>query len=155
MSITGGKSNGESGMKTQSLFVTTLIGSIALSFISAHSQTESWTKIETPSEVRQLIVDKVLDGKYWKFYFRSDGIMAYEQDGFTVFREWKVNADGEICMNIYGMPEKILGCDPFYQTNETPVKYRLEIRGEKVLVQIVEPDETIVDAVLKKAGKVE
>jgi hypothetical protein len=135
--------------------VTTLFGSIALSFASAHSQAESWTKIETPDEVRQLIVNKVLDGKYWKFYFRSDGIMAYEQDGFTAFREWKINTDGEICMNIYGMPEKNLGCDIFYQTNETPVKYRLEIRGEKLIVQIVEPDETIVDAVLKKAGKVE
>ena len=81
--------------------------------------------------------------------------MAYEEDGFTAFREWKINTDGEICMNIYGMPEKILGCDIFYQTNETPVKYRLEIRGEKLIDQIVEPDETIVDAVLKKAGKVE
>ncbi len=80
-------------------FVLTAFGyaiiGLALSSISAHSQTESWTKIETPGEVRQLIVDKVLDGKYWKFYFRSDGIMAYEQDGFTVFREWKINADGE------------------------------------------------------------
>ncbi len=142
-------------MKTQSLFVTTLFGSLLLSFASVHSQAESWTKIEVPDEVRQLIVDKVLDGKYWKFYFRSDGKMAYEQDGFTSFREWKINTDGEICMNIYGMPEKTLGCDSFYQTNEKPVQYRLEHKGGKSIVRIVEPDDTLVDAVLKKAGKVE
>ena len=51
-------------MKTQLLFVTILIGSIVLSFASAHSQAESWTKIETSDEVRQLIVNKVMDGKY-------------------------------------------------------------------------------------------
>jgi len=142
-------------MKTKALFVTTLCGSLALSFASAQSQSESWKKIDDPDEVRQLIVDKALDGKYWKYYFRSDGKMAYEQGGFTSIREWKINTDGAICMNIYSMPDKNLGCETFSRTDGTPVQYQLEHKDGKSRVQIVEPDQALIDAVLEKAGKVD
>jgi len=139
-------------MISQVFLVMTLCGSLALSLTSAQSQTESWKKIDDPDEVRQLIVGKALDGKYWKYYFRTDGKMAYEQGGFTSVREWKINSVGAICMNIYSMPDKILGCEIFSRTVGPPTQYRLEHNGGKSKVQIVEPEQALIGAVLKKAG---
>ncbi len=142
-------------MKSQVLFVTTLFGSLVLSLASAQSQADSWKMINDPDEVRQIIVDKALDAKYWKYYFRSDGKMAYEQGGFTSFREWKINTNGAICMNIYSMPSKSLGCQILSRADGTPAQYRIEHKNGKSKVQIVEPDQTLIDAVLKKAGSVD
>lgn len=120
---------------------------------SLRSQAESWAKVDNAEEVRQLVADKVLDGKYWKFYLRSDGKMAYEQSGFTSFREWTVNVDGAICMNIYSMPEKSLGCEILSRTTRTPIEYRLEGTTGRTKVQIVEPNQAIIDALSRKVDK--
>ena len=145
----------EQPMSPQKLTILTLCGSLALSVLGAHSQEQTAEKIDNPDEVRQLIVDKALDGKYWTFYFRSDGKMAYEQGGFTSIREWKINADGAICMNIYSMPDKSLGCETFSRTVGQPTEYWLEGKTGKAKVQIVEPDQAIVEAVSEKAGEVD
>ena len=142
-------------MSPYKLSVLTLFGSLALSFAGTEPKAESWNTIDDPEEVRQLIVDMVLDGKYWRFYFRSDGKLAYEQGGFTSFREWKIDANGAICMNIYGMPDKNLGCETFSRTVGAPVEYRLEGNTGKTKVQIVRPDQAIIEALSKKADNVD
>jgi hypothetical protein len=141
-------------MKARVYFAAILYGNLALSVASAPAYAEAWKQIDNPKDVRQLIVDKALDGKYWKFYFRSDGRMAYEQGGFTSVREWKISAGGAICMNIYSMPDKTLGCQILYQTDGKPVRYQLKHKNGRSVVQIVEPDQALIDAVSKRAGKV-
>ncbi len=58
-------------------------------------------------------------------------------------------------MNIYSMPDKSLGCETFSRTEGAPAQYQLEHKGGKSKVQIVEPDQALTDAVLKKAGSVD
>ena len=142
-------------MRIITIFANALCASIALSFSAAYAQQESWHQIGDPNEVRQFISDKTLDGKYWKFYFRSDGKMAYNQNGFTSFREWTINADGAICMNIYGMPDKVLECQVLWRTDGKPVQYRLEHPRGISEFTIAEPDQSMIDALLQKAGAVE
>lgn len=142
-------------MRMIAIFANALCISIALSFSAGYAQQKSWSPIGDSNEVRQFISDKTLDGKYWKFYFRSDGKMAYEQDGFTSFREWTINADGAICMNIYGMPDKVLECQVLSRTDGKPVQYRLEHPRGSSEFQIAEPDQSMIDALLQKAGPAE
>lgn len=142
-------------MSIMPLFVTVPIASFALLLSAPHAQPESWNRVDDPSKVRLLISDKTLDGKYWKFHFRSDGKLAYEQHGFTSFREWKINAEGGICMNIYGMPDKVLECQVLLQSDGEPAQYRLEHPRGISAVEITDPDQNLIDALLEKAGAVE
>ncbi len=141
-------------MKFRTNLVLTLCG-VALSFSGAKLHAETWTVVGDPAEVHQLVVDRALDGKYWKYYFRSDGRMAYEQDGFISVREWTINDDGTICMNIYSMPDKIVGCETLSRTDETPARYRLEGQTGLSAVEFVAPDQSLIDAALERAGAVE
>lgn len=133
-----------------------ICGGVFAMVIGAVAQEDSWARIDDPDEVRRLVSNVVADGKYWKFYFRSDGKMAYEQGGFTSFREWKVSPEGEICMSIYAMPEKILSCQTIQRSRDEPVRYRMRQKDHVTAdVQLVEPDQAIVDALNEKAGPVE
>ena len=119
------------------------------------SDAETWVTMNDPVEVRETISEKGLDGKYWSFYFRRDGKMAYEQGGFISIREWSVRDDGLICMSIYDMPDKILGCETLSRNTGTPVRYRLEGQTGQAVVDIIAPDQALVDAVTEKAGATE
>ena len=141
-------------MKFRMNLVLTLCG-ITFLFSNVNSQAESWITVDDPEEVRQIIGDMALDGKYWKYYFRSDGRMAYEQDGFISVREWTINEDGTICMSIYSMPEKIVGCETLSRNDDTPAQYRLEHEIGLSAVDIITPDQALIDAVLERAGAVE
>ena len=142
-------------MQFRWLFVMVACGGLASSLAITNSRADSWQKMDDPNEISQLISDKMMDGRYWRFYFRSDGKMAYEQGGFTSVREWKINAEGKICMNIYSMPDKVLSCETMSRTDGTPVQYRLEGKTGKSEVQIVDPDQALVEAVVEKAGAAE
>ena len=142
-------------MKSKMVLVMALGGCLALLSAVSGSQAETWKNIDDPDQVRQLIVDKTFDGNYWKYYFRSDGKMAYEQDGFVSVREWTVNEAGEVCTNIYGLPEKILGCEKISQIDDKPARYRFEGQTGAHSVQILEPQQALIDAVLEKAGNIE
>lgn len=126
---------------------------LSLSFVE--TQAETWTPINNAEDVRKIISGNALDGKYWSFYFRSDGRMAYEQGGFISIREWSVREDGAICMNIFSMPEKILGCEVLFRTKETPEKFRLSGQTGQTMVDIIAPKQELVDAVAEKAGALE
>jgi hypothetical protein len=128
---------------------------IAVLLTCASTWAESWTKVESPDEIRKLIVGKALDGNYWRFYFRSDGNLAYEQGGFISVREWNIDANGAICMNIYSMPDKRLGCEVLSISDGTPTEYRLEGKTGQHKVQIVDPNQALIDAVVEKAGRVD
>lgn len=142
-------------MKLASNFTCILISAISIVFINVTSWAESWKTIGEPDQVRNLITDKALNGNYWKFYFRSDGTMAYEQAGFISVREWKINAQGAICMNIYSMPDKDLGCEIISVSDGSTPEYRLEGKTGRHLVQILDPEKALIDAVTKKAGAVD
>jgi len=82
--VTGGtvvatNAKGESRMNIKKISAAVLCTSFALSSSPVHAQV--WTQIEDPDQVRQLISEKTMDGKYWKYYFRSDGKLAYAQGG--------------------------------------------------------------------------
>lgn len=140
-------------MSIRNISIALLFTSLALSSSAVLAQ--SWTRIEDPDEVRQLISEKTMDGKYWKYYFRSDGKLAYEQDGFTSFRGWKVNDDGAICMNIYGMPDKLIECQSLHGTDSEPTQYRIEHPRGISAVEITDPHQSLMDALLEKAGPTE
>jgi len=137
-------------MDIKKISAAVLCTSFALSASAAHAQV--WTKIEDPNQVRQLISEKTMDGKYWKYYFRSDGKLAYAQGGFTSFRGWKINDDGAICMNIYGMPDKVIECQVLLGTGGEPAQYMLEHPRGKSAVAITDPDQSLIDALVQKAG---
>ena len=130
-------------MRKIGLVSVVLSSTLATLFTAASVFAETWKKVQNPGEIRELIVDKALDGKYWKFYFRSDGRMAYEQGGFISVREWKIDSGGAICMNIYSMPDKSLGCEIFSISDGVPVKYRLEGKTGRHTVEVITPDQTL------------
>jgi hypothetical protein len=142
-------------MRKISIVSVVLCSTFATSFTTASAYAETWKQVQSPDKIREIIVDNALDGKYWKFYYRSDGRMAYEQGGFISVREWKIEPDGAICMNIYSMPDKSLGCEILSISDGAPVKYRLEGKTGRHTVEIITPDQALIDAVAEKAGPVE
>lgn len=117
-----------------------------------HVQAREWKKITDSNELRELIRDQVFDGKYWVFYFRQDGKMAYLQNNFVSFREWNIKRGGELCMNVYEMPDRIIDCLTVYRSTTEPAKYRIDATTGKNIVDLRTPSKELVDALTERAG---
>ena len=132
-----------------------LIGALLPLAISTQAPAQGdteWIPIDDAGEVRALIAGKELNGGYWRFYFRADGKMAYEQADFISFREWSIDDDGAISMSIYSMPDKIIDCQSIEGTEDSAPRYRIRAANGNFEIEITEPSGELVSALLEKAG---
>ena len=129
-----------------------LILFLTMLFVLALSNAQDWEKITNPDELTELLSGKEMDGKYWVFYFRPDGKMAYLQDDFVSVREWTIKNNGELCLNVFSMPDRIIDCLTIAQTGSDPKQYQITGKTGVFIIKFTEPSERLVNAVIEKAG---
>ncbi len=112
----------------------------------------TWTTISDPAELRQLVSGRALDGKYWKFYFRADGIMAYSRNEFPSVRGWNITSDGRLCFHVYQLPDRVIDCQTVQRTDGESPQYRFASETSEFPIQFSEPDQKLIDAVSNRAG---
>lgn len=113
---------------------------------------QEWEKITNPEELRELLSGKEMDGKYWVYYFRPDGKMAYLVYDFMSVREWAIKDNGDLCLNVYSMPDRIIDCFTIDQTSSDPKQHRITGKTGVFIIKFTEPSERLVNAVMEKAG---
>ncbi len=111
-----------------------------------------WTTISDSAELRQLVSGRALDGKYWKFYFRADGVMAYSRNDFPSVRGWNITPDGRLCFHVYQMPDRVIDCQTVQRTDGEPPQYRFASETSDFPIRFSEPDQDLIDAVSNRAG---
>jgi hypothetical protein len=111
-----------------------------------------WVTIDNPVEIRELISGRALDGEYWKFYFRADGVMGYTKNNFPSVRGWTITEDGRLCYSVYSMPERIIDCDRIQQTQGSPTSYRFKSETNEFPIEFSAPAQELIDAVTERAG---
>jgi hypothetical protein len=124
---------------------------------SAQAETE-WVAITEPDEVRELVNEKTLDGKYWKYYYRNDGNMAYyypSTNSMTV-RKWYIDDKGKVCSAIYSKPDRVIDCVTIQRASDDPTSYRMKGNFGLTKFEIFdEPPENMSSALSKTAGPVQ
>ena len=136
--------------------IATLSMSIAFTGTHAEAQSETdWKAMTNPGEVRQLVNGRVLDGKYWRHFYRSDGNMAYyhvDTDAMSV-RKWKIEDDGELCVSVFQKPDRVIDCFTILQAAGNEAKYQLKwASGNSAFELLDNPPENMVEAVNDAAG---
>jgi hypothetical protein len=125
---------------------------VSLSTETIAEEHQEWVTIDNPRELRELVSGRALDGKYWKFYFRADGVMAYSKNNFPSVREWNVSDDNKLCYSVFSLPDRIIHCHTIQRTRESPTLYRFESETEEYLIEFSTPAKDLVDAVNERAG---
>jgi len=130
---------------------------IVSSVASAQAETE-WVAITDPDEVRELVNERTLDGKYWKYYYRNDGNMAYyypETNAMTV-RKWNIDDKGRVCSAVYSKPDRVIDCVTIQRASDDPASYQMKSRiGLSKFEFFDEPPENMSSALNKTAGPVQ
>ena len=119
---------------------------------SAATGSDKWVDIDDPAEIRELITGRGLDGKYWKYYFRADGIMAYSRNDFPSVREWSITDDGRLCYAVYSLPDRIISCDRIQRSRQLPTEYRFTTETGDFPIEFSDPAQDLIDAVTERAG---
>lgn len=150
--------NREEQMNQIGVKVTGAILTMAFVSASAAESRAQWETISDPGEVRKLISDKVVDGKYWIYFFRRDGNMAYyyvSSKAMTI-RKWSVRKDGQVCSSVFVKPDRVIACSVFQRTSGATPKYRVRTSGmgTSAFTLIPKPAPFLVKAVEAKAGPV-
>ncbi len=131
------------------LVVTTFAGSLSS---APGDTTDDWITIDNPDEIRELISGRALDGEYWKFYFRADGVMGYSKNNFPSVRGWSITEDGKLCYSVYSMPDRIIDCDRIQRTQSSPATYRFKSETREFPIRFSAPAQDLIDAVAQRAG---
>lgn len=132
---------------------TIVVASLLWAPLTTHGeQSEQWETINDPEELRELVSGRALDGEYWKFYFRADGIMAYSKNSFPSVRGWSITDDGRLCYSVYSLPNRIIDCHSIQRTGSSPAKYRFTSETEDFPIEFSVPARELMDAVKERAG---
>lgn len=89
---------------------------------------EEWKPLTDAHEVRELVADRTLDGKYWRNFYRRDGNMAYhhvETDAMSV-RKWKIEDDGRLCVAVFQKPDRVIDCFTILRSGDDVSEYQLK-----------------------------
>jgi hypothetical protein len=122
---------------------------LALSSVEADAQT--WQVITDPEEVRALFSDTVMtselkEGVTATAHYNSDGTGEVEAWDDTFSREWKVEADGRVCILIGGSFQ----CFRIEKNADAPSEYRAtNTETEDAVIFIVEAQE------IRRSGSLE
>ena len=114
--------------------------------------------VSDPAEVRKLISGKVLDGKYWIFYLRRDGNMAYyyvSSKAMTI-RKWTIRKDGKVCSAVFVKPDRVISCFALERSADKTPRYWINTPGigRSGFRLVHKPAPFLVKAVEAKAGPV-
>jgi hypothetical protein len=138
-------------LKSISITVLAFFGIISFSTTVAQEHQE-WMAIADPAELRELVSGQALDGRYWKFYFRADGKMAYSKNDFISVREWSITDAGKLCYSVFSLPDRIIECHTVERTAELPATYRFKSETEEFVIEFSAPAKDLIDAVTERAG---
>lgn len=127
-----------------------VLPAMLLVFTPAHAQ--EGERITSPDELRELLSGKEMDGEYWVFYFRPDGKMAYLQDDFVSVRERTIKDNGDLCLNVYSMPDRIIDCLTIHRVDNQPGQYQISGKTGLFKITLKEPSDRLVNAVMERAG---
>ena len=138
-------------------FLAVLFVMIFCPIVSAQAETE-WVTITDPDEVRALVSGKTLDGKYWKYYYRRDGNMAYpySRTNSMSVRKWNIDDKGRVCSAVYSKPDRVIDCVAIQRASDDPTSYQMKwSSGLSKFEFFDEPPENMAGALNETAGPVQ
>ena len=127
-----------------------IVGSVS----SAQAETQ-WVAVTDPDEVRELVNGRTLVSTYWKYYYRSDGNMAYYDPRISTMtiRKWNIDDKGRVCSAVYSKPDRVIDCLTIQRASDDPTSYQMKYNsGLNKFEFFDEPPENMSSALNKTAG---